>query len=180
MSNTARLNMPNLVSGQAQKEITHNMALQRLDAFVQTAVESMTLVIPPVGVEGNLYVVGATATGAWAGKEGQLAYYIGGTWAFYVPFEGMRIWNKATAEAMVYKTATWVNEVAVAEKIGFFGASPINKTSVSLTNEDGDFASLTFSAAPTQTECQALRDKCEVLADDLRSLKAALSGYGLL
>ena len=48
MSNTARLSMPNLVSGQAQKEITHNMALQRLDAFVQTAVESMELVTPPV------------------------------------------------------------------------------------------------------------------------------------
>ena len=180
MSNTARLNMPNLVSGQAQKEITHNMALQRLDAFVQTAVESMTLVRPPAGVEGNLYVVGTPATGAWAGKDGQLAYYVGGTWAFYVPFDGMRIWNKATAEAMVYKAANWVNEIAAAEKISFFGAAPINKISVSLTNEDGAFTSLTFSATPTQAECQAFRDKCEVLADDLRLLKAALSGYGLL
>ena len=180
MSNTARLNLPNLVSGQAQKEITHNMALQRLDAFVQTAVESMTLVIPPVGVEGNLYVVGVTATGAWAGKDGQLAYYIGGNWAFYVPFEGMRIWNKATAEAMVYKEAAWVNEIAAAEKIGFFGVAPINKTLVSLKNEDGAFASLTFSATPTQAECQVLRDKCEELADDVRTLKATLGAYGLL
>ena len=180
MSNTARLNMPNLVSGQAQKEITHNMALQRLDAFVQTAVENMALVTPPAGVEGNLYVVGTPASAAWAGKEGQLAYFVSGTWAFYVPFEGMRVWNKATAEAMVYKAAAWVNEIAAAEKIGFFGASPINKTSVSLTNENGDFASLTFSATPTQAECQALRDKCEVLADDLRMLKTALSGYGLV
>ena len=180
MSNTARLSMTNLVSGQAQKEITHNMALQRLDAFVQTSVESMELVIAPAGVEGNIYVVGAPATGVWAGKEGQLAYYIGGTWAFYIPFEGMRVWNKATVEAMVYKDAAWVNEIAAAEKLGFFGATPINKILVSLTNADGAFTSLTFASSPTQAECQALRDKCEVLADDLRALKAALSGYGLL
>lgn len=180
MSNTARLNMPNLVSGQAQKEITHNMSLQRLDAFVQTTVESMELITPPTGNEGDLYVVATAATGIWAGKDRQLAYFVGGTWAFYAPFEGMRVWNKAMAEAMVYKTATWVNEVTAAEKIGFFGTSPINKTSVSLTIEDGDFASLTFSATPTQAECQTLRDKCEILADDLRMLKAALSGYGLV
>ena len=92
----------------------------------------------------------------------------------------MRVWNKATVEAMVYKDAAWVNEIAAAEKLGFFGATPINKILVSLTNTDGAFTSLTFSSSPTQAECQALRDKCEVLADDLRALKAALSGYGLL
>ncbi|WP_021171178.1 hypothetical protein SOV_35570 [Sporomusa ovata DSM 2662] len=180
MSNTVRLALPNLVSGQAQKEITHNMALQRLDALVQTAVESMILSTPPVGVEGNLYVVGIGATGVWAGKDNSLAHFVGGAWVFYVPFVGMRCWDKATSTAMVYTGNAWVQEDTAQSKIGFFGSTPVPKTLVTLGNVDNEIGSLPISAAYSQIEVQALRDKCEKLADDVRALKAALSSYGLI
>jgi len=180
MSNSPRLSVPYLSVGQSQKEVTHNEGINRLDALVQTAVESMALTAPPSGTEGILYVVGNGATGAWVGKDKYLAQYIGGAWAFFLPFEGMRIWNKATFEAVVYKAGSWFNEVTAAGKIGFFGTAPIVKTTVALNNADGAIGALTFSATPTQAECQALRDQCELLADDVRTLKAALSGYGLL
>ena len=49
-----------------------------------------------------------------------------------------------------------------------------DKTDVSdpaeMGNADGEIAALTFSDPPTQAECQALRDKCEELADDVRAL----------
>ena len=45
---------------------------------------------------------------------------------------------------------------------------------VTFTNTDGAIGGLTISATPTQAEVVALRDACETLADDVRSLKAAL------
>ena len=180
MSDTARLALPNLVSGQAQKEITHNMALQRLDALVQTAVESMVLTTPPVGIDGNLYVVGNGATGVWASKDNNLAQFVGGAWVFYVPFVGMRCWDKATFTAIVYTGTAWVQEDTVQTRIGFFGAVPVTKTAVALGNTDNEIGNLPIGAVYSQAEVQALRDKCEALADDVRALKAALSSYGLV
>lgn len=45
-----------------------------------------------------------------------------------------------------------------------------------LGNTNGEIGGLTFSGGgPTQAECNALRDKCEELADDVRTLVAALA-----
>lgn len=41
-------------------------------------------------------------------------------------------------------------------------------------NADSEIGGLTFSASPSQAECEALRDKCEELADDVRALRATL------
>ena len=64
--------------------------------------------------------------------------------------------------------------------VGFFGSAPVAKTTVTLGNTDNEIGGLTISAAYSQAEVQALRDKCEELADDVRTLKAALSSYGLV
>ena len=45
---------------------------------------------------------------------------------------------------------------------------------------ENDIGNLTFSATPTQAECEALRDKCELLAADMRTLFASLSARGLI
>jgi hypothetical protein len=63
-------------------------------------------------------------------------------------------------------------------KIGFYGATPVVQPSgadqpiVTLSNTDGEIGGLAISDPPTQTELQALRDKCEELADDVRALSA--------
>jgi len=43
---------------------------------------------------------------------------------------------------------------------------------VTLGNTDGEIGGLVISDPPTQAEVQALRDKCEELADDVRALAA--------
>jgi len=43
---------------------------------------------------------------------------------------------------------------------------------VTIGNADGEIGGLTISDPPTQAEVQALRDKCEELADDVRALAA--------
>lgn len=178
--NTPILKLPYIVLSQSQKEVTHNEALNRMDALIQTAVEDMTLTTPPTGIEGALYVVGTGATGSWASKDNYLAQYIGGVWVFYAPFEGLRAWNKATATAVVYKSSAWSQEDTAQAKIGFFGSTPAAKMAVTLANADGAIGGLTISATYSQAEGQALRNKCEELADDVRALKSALSNYGLV
>ena len=64
--------------------------------------------------------------------------------------------------------------------LGFYNTSPIARQTVTLGNTDSEIGSLTISAAYSQSEVQALRDKCEELADDVRALKAALANTGLI
>lgn len=45
-----------------------------------------------------------------------------------------------------------------------------DQAAVTLGNVDGEISGLTISDPPTQAEVQALRDKCEELADDVRAL----------
>ena len=47
MSQTTRLQLPFIVTAQAQKEVTHNDSLQRLDAFIMPVVQEI-LNTPPV------------------------------------------------------------------------------------------------------------------------------------
>ena len=61
-------------------------------------------------------------------------------------------------------------------KIGFWGVAPTTQpagagqAAVALVNTDDAIRALTISDPPTQLEIQALRDKCEELADDVRAL----------
>jgi hypothetical protein len=67
---------------------------------------------------------------------------------------------------------------ATGGKIGFYGVAPVlqpsgaDQAAVTLGNGDGEIGGLTFSDPPTQAEVQALRDKAEELADDVRALAA--------
>lgn len=61
MSETAtpKLALPLLLAAQAQKHVTHNEALLRLDAVVQLAVLERTRSVPPATpVDGDAYLIG--------------------------------------------------------------------------------------------------------------------------
>jgi hypothetical protein len=69
---------------------------------------------------------------------------------------------------------------ATGGKLGFYGATPVvqpagaDQDDVGLANTDGEIGGLTISNPPTQAEVQALRDKCEELADDVRNLSVLI------
>lgn len=104
---TPKLGLPYLSVNQAQKEVTHNQALDFMDFFIQPVVVSR-IAAPPTGVEGNAYIVIATATGSWVGKEGKVARYINGTWAYYNPFEGLGVWSVTDAKDYIYHSGAWI------------------------------------------------------------------------
>ncbi|MFN8694438.1 MAG: DUF2793 domain-containing protein [Holosporales bacterium] len=108
MSTTPRLQFPYILSSQAQKEVTHADTLNRLDALVQAAIEDKDLTAPPGSpVEGALYIVAASPTGAWAGQGRALAQFLGGVWRFYAPYAGLSGWVKDENRPYVYNGTAW-------------------------------------------------------------------------
>lgn len=108
MSRTPRLAIPLLSAGQAQKELTHNEALQMVDALVAPAVEGAAQATPPaVPAPGSCYLVGAAPTGAWAGQADKLAQYTAGGWRFLTPVEGMTVHERSSAQPATYRLGAW-------------------------------------------------------------------------
>ena len=106
--NTARLKLPYIMPSQAQKHVTHNEALRLLDALVHPGVLDRDLDTPPVDPqEGNHYIVGAGATGAWAGKDDQLAAFMDGAWFFLPPVAGMLAYVTDEARLLVWDGGSW-------------------------------------------------------------------------
>lgn len=100
MSNlSSRLSLPYLMPSQAQKHVTHNEALQRLDQIVQLVlVENAAETPPDTPGEGSVYGLGNTPTGVWAGQGGGLAAYEAGAWHFLTPQPGWLAWDLSRSE----------------------------------------------------------------------------------
>ena len=105
---TDRIALALIAPGQAQKEMTHNEALARLDIMVQPVVQAVaTAMVPASPALGQCWIVGVAATGAWAGRDGALAAWTAGGWRFVTPFEGMTAWSIADAMQVIRRGATW-------------------------------------------------------------------------
>lgn len=107
---TTRFNLPLLAVSQAQKEVTHNEALVRIDALLHAMVESV-LSIPPTLNEsdiGKCWLIDSGAIGAWVGKSGHLAIWVGNDWRFINPIEGMRLRLRDEKSDAVFDGDSWV------------------------------------------------------------------------
>lgn len=109
MDFSAKLNLPYLLPNQAQKHVTMNESLRRLDAIVQLSVISTSQTSPPDDPsDGDRYLVAEAATGDWAGSDGQIASFQDGTWAFYPPQTGWVSWDEATSELLAFDGSSWI------------------------------------------------------------------------
>ena len=106
MANSPNLALPYIEAAQAQKHVTHNEALRQLDVLVQAAVINRVLTVAPATPnDGDRYIPAAGSTGAWTGRDGTIAAYQDGAWAFYQPRAGWLAWCIAEA-AILYHTGT--------------------------------------------------------------------------
>lgn len=103
-SSTPALGLPLLIAGQAQKEFFVNEALCVLDALGPRAITASQPAPPAIPAAGACYRVTTPATGAWAGKEHQLAVFIGGTWRFLAPAPGWLLFDRAAGRLVIYRT----------------------------------------------------------------------------
>ena len=128
---TPKLQLPELSVSQASKEITHNQALSILDQTAQLTVVSRTNTPPGSPANGAAYIVTATATGAWAGKETQIAYWLSSVaaWQFIVPANGWLAWSNADSKTYRLESGAWVElatgggGVALAQVVAYAGTA---------------------------------------------------------
>lgn len=108
MDMTARLSLPLLAPGQAQKELFHNEALQLLDIMVAGAVEDGPINEPPSNpASGECYLLDREPTGAWAGFPQHVASYSEAGWRFIPPTPGLSVFVKATSIVATFVSGAW-------------------------------------------------------------------------
>jgi hypothetical protein len=119
MSETANLSLPLLQSAQAQKHVTVNEALTRLDALVQLRLQSVAVLNPPVdAADGQAWAVPVGATDEWSGQDGRIAIRDNGGWVYAAPLAGWRAWVVDDSVEMRFGAADWQPVDAVAGPSG--------------------------------------------------------------
>lgn len=108
MGDSARLSLPFIAPGQANKELVHNEALQLLDFLVAGCVVEGPRDVPPAtSAVGDCYIVGPAPDGAWAGRAGALAGFSEGGWRFVAPVAGMRLMIAGAGIDAVFDGTAW-------------------------------------------------------------------------
>jgi Protein of unknown function (DUF2793) len=116
---TARHKLPLLAVSQAQKEITHNEAIVRIDALLHAVAQDILTTPPSVSDAdiGKCWLVSAVPSGGWAGKAGDLAVWIGGGWRFCTAAEGMRVRLQTSGTDYIRSEGEWVAAPAIADPV---------------------------------------------------------------
>lgn len=166
---TPNLGLPVLAQGQAQKEITHNDALLRLDALVQSSVKSRALATPPGSpANGERWIVPSGATGAWAGQNDKIAFWREGAWAFFAPAVGWRVHVEDERLTVVWTDGSWRDRI-----VGTANGGAIRL--VALEQE------LTLTGAFVDATTAVIADRMIVLAVASRTTQAitGATSYGV-
>ena len=105
---TPRWALPLLQPGQAQKEMTVNETVARLDCLVQGAAVAAAVNTPPADPDpGDCWIVGSTPTGGWAGHAEEVAEWTSSGWLFVQPRDGTQLWLGATQGIARFADGAW-------------------------------------------------------------------------
>ncbi|NCO87105.1 MAG: DUF2793 domain-containing protein [Rhodobacterales bacterium] len=102
------LDLPYIQPSQAQKHVTHNEAIRRLDALVQMVVVDRDLALPPAAApDGARYIVATGGSADWTGWDGNIALATDGGWTQIIAQEGWLVWVADEAVFVVRTAAGW-------------------------------------------------------------------------
>lgn len=118
MTETNQFQLPLVQASQAQKHVTVNEALARLDAAAQLRLESIVIAVPPVtATDGEAYAVPAGAVNAWEGHDGEVAVSSNGGWVYLSPRFGWKAWIVDTGQNALFDGTNWrLGAVALSPK----------------------------------------------------------------
>lgn len=109
---TPNTGIPYVPEGTQDPAAGLNLALNTIDALLQTAVIDMDLTAPPGSPnDGDLHIVADSATGDWAGQDGNLARYVdeGDFWQFYDAGDSVHvILNRDDNSIYAWNGSAWV------------------------------------------------------------------------
>ena len=116
------LGLPYLQPAQAQKHVTHNDALHKLDRLVQLAVVSRAITTPPATpIAGARYLVPMGATGDWTGQDGRIATFDTGVWEILAPQSGWLAMVLDEGRLLHFDGADWVLPDVLPDQIAQLG-----------------------------------------------------------
>ncbi len=99
-----------LMPEQAQKHVTINQALRRLDGLVHLSVASRAMTSPPAMPENGLrYLIADGAADEWATRQGQVAIFEDTQWHYATPQIGWRLWVADEKRLLAYDGNQWVS-----------------------------------------------------------------------
>ncbi|MEO1459474.1 MAG: DUF2793 domain-containing protein [Pseudomonadota bacterium] len=107
MAETRHFGLVLLEEAQAQKHVSVNEALLRLDAISSRRLASFGVNVPPIAVDGDVHLVGSAPSGDWSGKAGQLAVATAGGWEFAAPWTGLKLWDASQSVWRFFDGADW-------------------------------------------------------------------------
>ncbi|MBB3945975.1 hypothetical protein GGQ73_001921 [Rhizobium skierniewicense] len=158
---TSRLELPYILPSQAQKHVTHNEALQKLDAVTQLTIRREISQPPQTMEDGDCFLIASVPTGEWERHGGKLGLWQDDAWVYIVPREGWRAWFLETGQMRVLSNGNWQDiPLPAAGAFGRLGinasADPQNRLTVAspaslFTNEGGGHQIKVNKAAPTDT-----------------------------
>ena len=128
---TSRLGLPLLMEAQAQKHVTVNEAMTRLDWMVSPVLTATDLSDPPAApAADSVYALGDAPNGVWAGHAGELAHFRDGVWSFAAPWKGLLAYADGGA-LMGYDGSAWEALGLDTERLGInTSADAYNRLSV--------------------------------------------------
>ncbi|MEZ5709008.1 MAG: DUF2793 domain-containing protein [Blastomonas sp.] len=105
---TARLGLPLIHPGQAQKEVAHNEALALFEIAIATHVEGVandpSALTPDAG---QCWIVGPSPLGEWAGFAGHVMGWTAGGWRAAAPMTGMRVYSSEIGASLFFDGTGW-------------------------------------------------------------------------
>ena len=149
MADTPRFTLPLLAAAQAQKHVTVNEALARVDALMHLRLLSVTTPTPPLTPpDGAAYGLPSGVVNDWAGHAGEVAIFVNGGWAFVPATQGLKAYVVDQGGEATFDGATWVLGV---QTVTLNGAGMVARTiEVDHTVSAGPTSSISF-AIPGQS-----------------------------
>lgn len=134
------LSLPYIQPSQAQKHVTHNEALRRLDVLAQTVVLDRDRSVPPAApTAGDSHIVASPGVAAWAGQDQSIATFDGETWQFIAPLPGWVAQIITENHAVRFDGVAWAAQQPDTE----------NLTGVGIATQSDSTNRLAVSAAAT-------------------------------
>lgn len=119
---TPKLGLPYLLPDQAQKHVTLNESLSRLDSLVVGTLKARGQNTPPdMRLEGDAWLIGDAPTGDWAVWPGDIAVWRDGAWLRLVPQTGWRFWVEDEAILIFFDGDNWSTLSLDAQDLEFIG-----------------------------------------------------------
>lgn len=157
-SGSARLGLPFIETGQAQKELAHNEALALLDIAVQAGIEAVGLDQPPASpTTGACWIVGTAPSGVWAGQAGALAGWTASGWRFVTPRDGLAAWDCAARQWLVRVDGAWESGTIRGERLLLAGQRVVGPRGAAIPNPSGGTTVDSEARAAVESVLTALR-----------------------